>query len=455
MSGKKGTFPAATAVRVGFISLGCAKNSVDSQVMAGCILNAGMQLSAPDDADVLLINTCAFIQEARDEAAGHIEEACRLKQAGKCRAVIVAGCLPQRYRDKIKDVFPAVDAFIGLDEIDRIDRIILRALNSETQILSIAPQARRLFDYGESAVVFSAGPYAYLKLAEGCNHKCAFCAIPAIRGKRRSRPVKQIVAEAEKLLERGFPELNLIAQDITAYGQDLAGKTLLPELLRELGRIGGKFWIRLLYAYPNGITQELLEVMAATPQVCRYLDVPVQHSHPTVLRAMRRSETIKAVTALPEKIRSVMPDATLRTTCLLGHPGETNSHFLHLLRYLDKSRFDHVGAFVFSPEEGTPAAKMHPRPRLSTAEMRRDALLELQYERICSTAQQRVGTTDEILLEAPQTKRFWRGRSRGLAPEIDGTVLVSGVPRNTKPGTFIPVRYTAVKNYDMISAFCP
>ena len=442
------------ALRVGFISLGCAKNRVDSQVMAGCLLKAGMKIAPPDHSDILLVNTCAFIQDARDESTAHIQAACRLKQSGKCRAIIVAGCLPQRDQHNITQAFPEVDAFIGLDELDRIADVIESILNGGEKICIVSRKSHRLFQYGDGGVVFSSGPYAYLKLAEGCNHKCAFCSIPAIRGRGRSRSIKEIVSEAEGLLQRGFFELNLIAQDITAYGRDIAGRRLLPELLRELGAIGGRFWIRLLYAYPTGISTELLETIADTPQVCQYLDIPVQHSHPAVLRAMHRAETINAVTTLPEKVRSILPEATLRTTCLVGHPGETATRFRHMLDYLQQAEFDHVGAFVFSPENGTAAEKMRPRPRRSTAEERCAQLLEAQYERVKAAGCARIGKVAEVLLEAPLESGMWRARSRRLAPEVDGMVLVKKVTSRSKPGDLIQVRYTAAEDYDMEAVAC-
>ncbi len=441
-------------LRIGFISLGCAKNRVDSQVMAGCLLKAGMTVAPPDQADVLLVNTCAFIQDARDESTAHILEACRMKHSGQCRAVIVAGCLPQREQKKITKEFPDVDAFIGLDELDGIAAVIERVLSGHERICAVSHKSARLYDYGDAGVIFSSGPYAYIKLAEGCNHKCAFCAIPAIRGRGRSRSIGEIVREAEGLLQRGFIELNLIAQDITAYGRDNAGKSLLPALLRELGGIGGRFWVRLLYAYPTGITTDLLETMAGIPQVCNYLDVPVQHTHPAVLRAMHRAETIKAVATLPETIRSIMPDATLRTTCLVGHPGETAGRFGHMLNYLQRARFDHVGAFVFSPEDGTAAVSMRPRPRKSTAEERCAVLLEQQYARVTAAAAARVGTTAEVLLEAPLERGKWRARSRGLAPEVDGIVVVKKVSSGAQPGAIVKVRYTAAADYDMEAVVC-
>jgi ribosomal protein S12 methylthiotransferase len=302
-------------------------------------------------------------------------------------------------------------------------------------------------------VVFSTGPYAYIKLAEGCNHTCAFCTIPGIRGKRRSRPLRQIVAEAEKLLARGFFELNLIAQDVTAYGTDSGGKERLPELLHALGRIGGDFWIRLLYAYPTGVTPELLETMASVRQVCHYLDVPVQHSHPAVLRAMRRAETIRAVAQLPEKIRAFMPDAVLRTTCLLGHPGETAARFSHLLDYLERGAFDHVGAFVFSPEAGTAAAAMRPRPRRITAERRCAELLAAQRTRIIAKRAGLTGKKETVLLESRLDNNRWRARPRWMAPEVDGTVFVKGVPKQLQPGKFVAAEYSAVQEYDMLARF--
>ncbi len=438
---------------VGFISLGCAKNLVDAQIMAGTLLEEGIVLApAPEQADVIVVNTCAFIKDARDESSDAIRSACRLKAAGRCRAVVVAGCLPQRQREAVVERFPAVDAVIGVDALRRLGDVVRRLQRGESGIRELSGSPRRLFEPGRRLVVLSGGPYAYMKIAEGCNHRCAFCAIPGIRGKYRSRPVARIVREAERLLEAGCRELNLVSQDTTAFGLDLPGKQRLPDLLRAIGRIGGKFWVRLLYGYPTRVTDELLDAMAETPVVCRYLDVPVQHADPGVLRAMRRADTVSAVESLPERVRRTLPGAALRTTCLLGHPGETEAAFDRLLRYVEKARFDHLGAFVFSPEEGTPAEALPGRPAADVAERRRGQLLERQLVIARENGQRRIGTRIEVLLERPAgdaDTAAWVARSAGQAPEVDGIVLVRGAPATTKAGAFGRVRVTAAGDYDL------
>jgi ribosomal protein S12 methylthiotransferase len=450
----KSTHPAATSV--GFISLGCAKNLVDTQIMAGALLEDGLVLApAPEQADVVVVNTCAFIKDARDESADAIRSACDLKAAGRCRAVIVAGCLPQRDRAAVTERFPAVDAVVGVDALRDLGAVIRRIGQGESGISEVTARSTRLFDPGRRLVVLSGGPYAYLKVAEGCNHLCAFCAIPGIRGRYRSRPMPHVVREAERLLEAGCRELNLVSQDTTAYGADLPGRQRLADLIRALGRIGGKFWIRFLYGYPTRVTGELLAAMGETPGVCRYLDVPVQHADPAVLRAMRRADTVEAVAKLPDRVREALPGAALRTTCLIGHPGETEAGFRRLLRYAEESRFDHLGAFVFSPEDGTPAANMPGRPAAATAERRRARLLEKQWSVVRETARRMVGQRVEVLLEKRDGagRGEWVARSQGQAPEVDGVTFVRGVPPTAKAGDFAQVRITAAKDYDFDAAW--
>jgi ribosomal protein S12 methylthiotransferase len=328
---------------------------------------------------------------------------------------------------------------------------VRRIGRGEHGITALTATSRRLFDPGRRLVVLSGGPYAYLKVAEGCNHLCAFCAIPGIRGRYRSRPIQRVVREAERLLEAGCRELNLVSQDTTAYGTDLPGRQRLPDLLRALGRIGGKFWIRFLYGYPTRVSDELLATMGETPGVCRYLDVPVQHADQAVLRAMRRADTITAVADLPRRVRGALPGTALRTTCLLGHPGETESGFGRLLRYIRESRFDHLGAFVFSPEDGTPAADLPRRPAARTAERRRRQLLEAQWDVVVENGRRRIGEHMEVLLEKRTGGQSgeWIARSQAQAPEVDGVTIVRGAPLSVKPGDFARVRIAAAKDYDL------
>jgi len=418
--------------------------------MAGRLVAGGVCLApAPESADIVIVNTCSFIEDARAESMEMILSACELKKTGPCRAVLVAGCLPQRYRERIREALPDVDAFIGLDDLDRIGEIVRDLGAGRRTRASISATAERLFEPA-APVVFSSGAHAWLKIAEGCNHRCAFCAIPAIRGRHRSRPPDRIVAEAEDLLGLGFRELDIISQDIMSYGSDLAQKSSLPALIRALGRIGGDFWVRLLYGYPSLITADLLDAMAETPQVCRYLDVPVQHSHPDILRVMRRGGTVASVATMTARIRGRLPDAVIRTTCLVGFPGETEAHFQHLLDYCREAQFDHLGAFVFSPEEGTPAFGMDDTPPLEVAQERYGRLMA-QQRTIANGRHRRLkGTADIVLLEHPAVRgAAGRGRTRRQAPEVDGETRVTGLPGNAKRGDFIPVIYTGIREENL------
>jgi len=452
-SGKeKLTSAPASAVTVGFVSLGCSKNLVDSQHMAGVLLSEDVALArCAEEADIVLVNTCAFIEEARQESIETIRSVCRLKTEGVCKAVLVTGCMPQRYKKDLRKLLPEVDAFLGLDELDQVGEVARRLAGGEKGILRVSNRSSALFEPRYPALSFTGGPYAYLKIAEGCNHPCSFCAIPSIRGRHRSRPLKSIVAEAESLLAEGFKELNIISQDVTSYGRDLGDGTSLTRLIRNLGAIGGAFWIRLLYGYPSRVSDELLEAMGVTEQVCRYLDVPIQHSHPDILKAMARAGTARAVRSLPARARKIMPDVTLRTTCLVGFPGERESHFEHLLEYLRETQFDHVGVFAYSPEENTRAYGMPGRPAKAVADGRRRRLMLAQKEIVDRKNAALAGLETEVLLEYPAAGKrgAWIGRSRRHAPRVDGCVFVGGVGRDAAPGTFVRARYTQPCDYDM------
>ena len=427
-------------VSVGFVALGCAKNTVDLQVMAGHIIKAGYRAApSPEEADVILVNTCAFIESAREEAAAEILRACELKKAGACRAVIVSGCFVQRYKGDLAKLFPDVDAFLGIDALDRICDV----LDGATGRMVVPPgQAKKVFDPPIAALRFSGAAFAYVKIAEGCAHRCAYCAIPAIRGKYRSRAKESIVAEARELVKTGCRELNIIAQDPMLYGIDLGkGKGAgLVELLRELDAIKGDFWIRVLYSYPNEITDGFLEWMRTSPHAARYVDVPLQHTVPEVLAAMNRREAIEASLGAAERIRAAVPGVTLRTTVMTGHPGETEKRFERMLADLEKMQFDHLGAFAYSPEDGTKAAEMR-RVSKQTAEVRMELVMLLQKRiwRKCAKALR--GKTFKALVIAPGVARI-----EGQAPEVDGVTFVDGA---AETGKFIRVRITKTRGYDL------
>jgi len=435
------------------VSLGCAKNLVDSQIMAGTLVREKISLApSPEEADVVIVNTCSFIEEARTESLETIREVCELKKSGRCSAVLVTGCLPQRYREELRDELPEVDAFLGLDELDEVGRVVARLADGAGGILDVSERAQRLYDPPVPGLVFTGGPFAYLKVAEGCNHRCAFCAIPAIRGTHRSRPMKSLLEEAAGLLEVGVKELVLISQDVTSYGRDLSDNSDLPELLRSLAALEGDFRIRLLYGFPSHVSDDLLGVMAETERICHYLDLPIQHSHPDILHGMQRAATISHVQQMAARIRAVLPDVTLRTTCLVGFPGETEDHFRHLLDHVAETEFDHLGVFTFSPEEDTRAFDLPGQVNPELAEERRMQLLSVQKEIVDRKATVLVGRKAEALLECPLSDNGeWSGRTDRQAPEVDGITIISDVSQSASVGDFIPVRYTGQSDYDLVA----
>lgn len=437
---------------VGIISLGCSKNLADGEAMAGFLLKAGYRLApAPEVADVILVNTCAFIASAREEGAENILAACAHKQQGACKAVIVTGCMPQRYREQMLEAFPAVDGFLGVDELDRLPEL-LKALEKKSHDvpLIVAPGLpQRTFNKPIPALRLSGQWVAYVKIAEGCNHACAFCAIPQFRGHLRSRPPEEIEAEVKALLETGTREINLIAQDVTAYGRDLRNGVTLAALLKRLDALPGTFWLRWLYGFHNHVTDELLDVMANAHHIVPYFDLPIQHCAPEILRAMRRADTIKAIESFPERLRTAVPGATLRTTCMVGFPGETEEHFQALLNYIQAVRFDALGAFVFSPEEGTAAAELPGLPPPEVAQTRLAKLMTTQKQIAREKNRSRVGTrTTALILErTPQGGAL--ARIPAQAPEVDGLTHIAHLPAGVQPGDFLPVELTGARGYDL------
>lgn len=449
---------------VGLVSLGCAKNAVDLQVMAGALLAEGVALSPdPDSADAILVNTCAFIEAARQEANDEILRACALKRSGKTRFVVVTGCLPQRYGASLVAKYPDVDGWLGIDHLFDLPGL-LRSLDApacpgmrpagRTAAPVLVSKARNtLFEPPVPELTFTGGVHAFLKVADGCSHACAYCAIPAIRGRLRSRRQNDLLAEARALVRSGVRELDLVAQDVTAYGRDLRDGTSLASLLGRLDRMRGDFWLRLLYGYPTLVTNELLDAMAASRHLCRYLDIPLQHSHPDVLRAMRRADTARAVGGLVERLRAAVPGIALRTTFIVGFPGETEEHFAHLLDFVRESRFDQMGVFCFSPEEGTPAAAMPGQVSPEVAEDRRRRLMEAQRgiveERLAAMAGRRLR-----VLVTEVGKGMAVARAECQAPDVDGTTIIAKPPRGLKAGDFVEVEASGHDGYDLLASVC-
>lgn len=440
-------------ISVGLVSLGCSKNLVDTQVMCGVLLTEGLELSpSPDEADAVLINTCAFIQDARDEADFEIRRACGLKKAGNVRAVVVTGCLPQRYGAELATRYPEVDAWVGIDKLEEISSIIRRSVErtkKSAPIAEVSSNPTGLFSPRIPSLAITQGPFAYLKIAEGCNHACAYCAIPQIRGKLRSRSIDDIREEAFALLCSGKKELDIVAQDVTAYGRDKRNGPRLADLVRDLNSIHGHFWLRLLYGYPSLVDDDLLDAFKSCRHLCKYIDIPIQHSHPDILRAMRRAETIDAVASLPSRLRGACRSISLRTTCLVGFPGETDEHFRHLMDYLEKARFDNLGVFVYSPEENTHAAELPGRVPPEVAEKRRDAILRLQKRIAAENNAARVGKKTEALLIRPLSCGRWEARTMWQAPEVDGVTIVTKASPDAVPGDFVQVKITGAKGYDL------
>ena len=422
---------------IGLVSLGCAKNAVDLQVMSGHLLKAGHALApGPDCADVILVNTCAFIESAREEAVAEIARACELKRAGRCKAVVAAGCFVQRYRTEVLKAFPDLDAILGVDALDRIVDVV----NGLKSTIVPPGMPKKVFDPPLPALRLTGAAFAYLKVAEGCAHRCAYCAIPAIRGKFRSRPIKSILAEARALVKTGVKELNVIAQDPMLYGVDFRDGTNLVTLLRALDRIKGDFWVRVLYSYPSEITDEFLDWMNTSPHAVKYIDVPLQHTDPQILKAMARGSAVKATLEAAERLRAAVPGITLRTTVMTGFPGETPAAFARMLADVKRMSFDHLGVFAFSPEEGTPAATLPRRPSLAVAERRAREVMALQKRIWSAKARKFVGKTFRALVVAPGVARL-----ASQAPDVDGVVHLR---HPATVGAFIDVTLAKVRGFD-------
>ncbi len=445
------------SLRIGIISLGCSKNRADLEIMLGYLLKAGHLLEQDlEAADVILINTCGFIEPARLEAQENIDFACEIKADDPSKIVIVSGCLPQRYADTIARDYPYVDAFVGVDEIDRIVDIVQEALTRKSKKKPLPPTIApglptRLFAKPMEALRLSGREVAYIKIGEGCDHACAFCAIPSIRGRLRSRPVEEILSEARELLATGVKEINLVGQDVTAYGRDFRGqKETLASLLRALDQLEGEYWIRFLYGFHNRVTDELLAVVAHAKHILPYFDLPIQHSHPDILRAMRRADTIQAIETFPERLRA-LPGATLRTTCMVGFLGETDEHFEALLVYVKKVKFDQLGTFIFSPEEGTAAAELPGLPDADVANQRFDRLMKAQQRIVRERNRARVGTLEQALILGFDHKGDAIARTRFQAPEVDGITRIPNPPKKLQPGTFVTLKITAFRGYDLVA----
>ncbi len=463
-------------MKIGFVSLGCPKNLVDGEVMLGLAQEAGHEITRDTaGADVIVVNTCAFIDRARQESIDAILEMAALKRDG--RRLVVTGCLAERYRDELQKEIPEIDAVLGTGEVPRIVEAIAaprseargprpearhplvfhRSSNSGPRTSDLGPRSLPTYLYDANTPRLQTTPrhFAYVKVAEGCDYTCAFCIIPTLRGHYRSRTHASIVAEARALVERGVRELVLISQDTTFFGIDRGERGALAKLLRELNAIDGLTWIRLLYLYPTTITDDVLDAMAACEKVCRYVDLPLQHASAAVLKRMRRPGHRRTYDTLLARIRDRVPGVTLRTTFIVGFPGETRDDFAELERFVEDTRFDHVGVFTYSHEDGTRAYAAADDIPAAEKRRRRDRVMARQQRIVAETQQGRIGAEVEVLVDGPSPEHelVLQGRLEGQAPEIDPVVFLTDCdPSAHGSGDLVRARIVAAKGYDLVAA---
>jgi ribosomal protein S12 methylthiotransferase len=434
---------------VGLVSLGCPKNLVDGEVMLGQLQRAGHRLvSDPAAADVIVVNTCAFIDRAKQESVDAILEMAREKEAGRARRLVVTGCLAQRYDEELRREIPEIDATLGTGQVADV----VRAVDGEATSLGEAAAAPPtwVYDHDDPRVLSTPPWLAYLKISEGCDYTCSFCIIPTLRGRHRSRHVEDVLAEARGLAERGVRELVLVAQDSTRFGLDHGIRDGLAYLLRRLSRIEGIRWIRVMYAYPQTLTDPILEVMAAEDKVVKYVDIPLQHASEPVLKRMKRPTGRGNLLGMVERIRSRVPGVALRTTFIVGFPGETEEDFRRLVGFVEAAEFDNVGVFTYSDEEGTTAHDLEDGVPAEVKEARRDELMALQKGISLRRNRSRVGERMEVLVEGvhPDSELLLQGRSAGQAPEIDGQVIIND--GSAGAGEFVTVEVTEAHPYDLV-----
>lgn len=436
--------------KVSMVSLGCPKNLVDAEIMLGFLDREGYEITTDEkDADIIIVNTCSFIKEAKQESIDAILDLADRKHDGRCKLLIVTGCLPQRYQEELCRELPEVDIFIGTGDYPRIAEIIAEKSGTSEQLRYIG-DPNFIFDE-ESPRLKSTPVYsAYLKIAEGCSNCCSYCVIPGLRGAYRSRPLEAVVSEARRLVDGGARELNVIAQDVTNYGKDLAEPSSLEELVRRLAEIEDLRWIRLLYAYPDGITDGLIHLIKEEPKVCKYLDIPFQHISDQVLTRMNRRTMAEEIRILLQKIRAEIPDIALRTSLIVGFPGETEEDFKQLLQFVEETQFDRLGVFCYSREEGTPAAEMPNQVSERVKRERYKKIMKAQSRLSFKRNRRLVGMLEEVIVEgySEETELLLKGRSSRQAPDIDGQVYITAGTANV--GDIVPLKITDSSDYDLI-----
>jgi len=436
-------------MKILFTSLGCDKNLVDSEMMLGQLQEAGYEFTDDElQAEIVVVNTCCFINDAKEESIQTILEMAELKKAENLKALLVTGCLAQRYKEEIQAEIPEVDAILGISDIDQIVQAVENVLSGQKQ--NYISDCNRAAIYGKKRVNTTGGHYAYLKIAEGCDKHCTYCIIPKIRGNFRSIPMENLIEEARTLVENGVRELILVAQETTLYGMDLYGKKTLPKLLDRLCDIEKLKWIRILYCYPEEITEELIETVKCQPKVCHYLDIPIQHASDNVLKRMGRRTSEEDLRTIVTKLRKEIPDIVLRTTLISGFPGETQEDHETLYHFVNEMEFDRLGVFTYSPEENTPAAQMPEQIPEEIKEARRDELMELQQAIAFEKAESKVGQKIEAVIEGYLPKdRVYVARTYMDAPNVDGYAFVHS-DRELMTGDFVTIKITESMEYDLI-----
>lgn len=437
---------------VAFTSLGCDKNRVDSEVMLGILAKNGFRAVAEEaEADIIVVNTCCFIKDALEESIETILEMAKYKTEGKCKGLIVAGCLGQRYEKEFFDELPEVDAIIGTAAYESVAEVAAEILTGKEKMKYLEDIHRPMKDENGKLRVLSTAPYyAYLKISEGCDNHCTYCVIPKMRGRHRSRTLESLVEEAEILAKQGVRELVLVAQDTSIYGRDLYGQPMLHVLLERLNAIEGLQWIRLLYCYPETLTEEAIQAMASCEKVCHYIDMPIQHGNDGVLRRMGRKSSQELIRQKVARLREAMPDIAIRTTLIVGFPGETEEEFADLTDFVREMQFDRLGVFSYSREEGTPAAIMEQQIDEELKEERRALIMDLQKSISAALCEKEVGTIKEVLIEGKLPEEdIYCGRTRYDAPDIDGLVFVSA-EEEVYSGDFVTVKIREAGDYDLM-----
>jgi ribosomal protein S12 methylthiotransferase len=437
--------------RVHLISLGCPKNRVDSEVMVGKLHQGDFEMvDSPEDADVIIVNTCSFIQPATEESVDTVLEMAGYKQAGSCKKLVVTGCMVQRYGTALEDELPEVDHFLGTGEYHRIDEVL--SARGEAAPRSFVDTPMYIHDELAPRLNSWKPHSAYLKISEGCDHRCAFCIIPTLRGKMRSRTIPSLVTEARRLAAQGVREINIVSQDSTAYGRDLKDGTDLGGLLRALAQVEKLDWIRLHYAYPIGLPESLLRAIAEEPKVVPYLDMPLQHASGPMLKAMRRGITRDGQERILSRVRKFVPDVAIRTTFIVGFPGETDEDFEVLVDFIKDQRFDRVGVFTYFQEDGTDAAKLPGQVPEDVKLARQARLMGVQREISRARNEALVGSVVEVLIDGPaeEDERVLVGRTASQAPEVDGQVFLDAPPADARPGQLRRVRIERASDYDLV-----